>query len=247
MNTVLCHFYNEEYLLPWWLNHHKKMFDHGIMIDYHSTDNSREIIKKICPSWDILTSRNLDFEAVKVDEEVFDIEKNLDGWRICLNITEFLLGDISKLKQKNDEDIFIDSMTMVDKPDEEFVEPDPKLCLLTQRTFGIYPTNIQENIYAYRALRRMSKIAKPYTVGRHYYNCKIDADFLIACYYYSPYTENLIKRKIQIGDRIPECDKLRNFGWQHLNLDKQILYTRMKDTQSKSRDLISKIQEKLKT
>lgn len=48
--TVISHFYNEEYLLPWWLNHHKNIFDNGILINYGSTDKSVEIIKSICPT-----------------------------------------------------------------------------------------------------------------------------------------------------------------------------------------------------
>ena len=43
--TVLCHFYNEEWILPFWLKHHREIFDHGIMIDYNSTDRSVEIIR----------------------------------------------------------------------------------------------------------------------------------------------------------------------------------------------------------
>jgi hypothetical protein len=48
MKTVISHFYNEEYMLPWWLKHHRQYFDHGILIDYGSTDKSLDIIKKIC-------------------------------------------------------------------------------------------------------------------------------------------------------------------------------------------------------
>ena len=93
--TILCHFRNEEWMLPWFLNHHKQMFDHGIMIDYHSTDNSRAVIKKICPDWEIVTSRNPDFQADNIDTEVNDIERDIDGWKICLNVTEQLIGDYS--------------------------------------------------------------------------------------------------------------------------------------------------------
>jgi hypothetical protein len=35
--TILTNIFNEEYLLPFWLNHHKNMFDKIISIDYHST------------------------------------------------------------------------------------------------------------------------------------------------------------------------------------------------------------------
>ena len=34
--TVICHFRNEEVLLPFWLRHHALLFDHGILIDYGS-------------------------------------------------------------------------------------------------------------------------------------------------------------------------------------------------------------------
>jgi FkbM family methyltransferase len=40
MTTLIGHFRNEEYLLPWWLRHHVPMFDHGVLIDYSSTDAS---------------------------------------------------------------------------------------------------------------------------------------------------------------------------------------------------------------
>ena len=51
--TVISHIFNEEYLLPFWLENHKNMFDHGIIIDYCSTDSSVEIIKKYCPTWEL--------------------------------------------------------------------------------------------------------------------------------------------------------------------------------------------------
>ena len=72
--TIISHFYNEEYLLPFWLKHHSKMFDHGILIDYNSTDRSVDIIREICPTWEIIDSRNELFDAVLIDKEVEDIE-----------------------------------------------------------------------------------------------------------------------------------------------------------------------------
>jgi hypothetical protein len=121
MKTIISHFYNEEYLLPWWLKHHKQFFDHGIMIDYHSTDNSVNIIKEICPTWEVVESKNKEFDAAEVDVEVMEIESKLDGWRIVLNTTEFLIGDFEKLSQINKpEDIMISSYVMVDNVNEEF-------------------------------------------------------------------------------------------------------------------------------
>jgi len=95
--TVLCHFYNEEWLLPWWLRHHRAIFDHGIMIDYASTDRSCEIIRDLCPGWEIRPSRNQFFDSVPIDKEVMDVERELTGWRMTLNVTEFLYGNTDYL------------------------------------------------------------------------------------------------------------------------------------------------------
>ena len=90
--TIISHIYNEEYLLPFWLNHHKDMVDHGVIIDYRSTDNSLSIIKQTCPTWEIITTRNSCFKASDIDSEVMDIENKIEGIKIVLNTTEFLFS-----------------------------------------------------------------------------------------------------------------------------------------------------------
>ena len=61
--TCLTNVYNERYLLPFWLNHHKKLFDDIIIIDYNSTDNSIKICKNICPNAKIINSKNKYYEC----------------------------------------------------------------------------------------------------------------------------------------------------------------------------------------
>ena len=100
--TVISHIYNEEYLLPYWLEHHSNFFKNGIIIDYMSTDNSLDIIRKKCPHWKIITTKNIidnkpNFEASKIDNEVQEIEKTINGYKICLNTTEFLFFDIDRI------------------------------------------------------------------------------------------------------------------------------------------------------
>ncbi|MEW9106591.1 glycosyltransferase family 2 protein, partial [Paenibacillus sp.] len=51
MRILISHFYNEEYLLPWWLKHHAPLFDHGILINRGSTDRSVDICKQLVPHW----------------------------------------------------------------------------------------------------------------------------------------------------------------------------------------------------
>src|SRR6476620_3083168 len=91
MVTVITHFYNEEFLLPYWLKHHVELFDHGIMIDYDSTDDSVSIIKKLAPHWEIRRSRNRVWDFKDCDIEIMDVEREIKGWKMVLNITEFIL------------------------------------------------------------------------------------------------------------------------------------------------------------
>ena len=65
---LFSHIYNEEYLLPYWLNHHKKIFNHGVIIDNFSTDKSVDIIKSIVPDWEIHKGLK---EFEKVDKDGF--------------------------------------------------------------------------------------------------------------------------------------------------------------------------------
>ena len=103
--TIISHFFNEEYLLPFWLEYHSTIFENGVMIDYCSTDNSTKIINKICPNWKIIKTKNIksngspNFEAKLVDDEVKEIEKTIEGYKICLNTTEFLFFEQSTTEE----------------------------------------------------------------------------------------------------------------------------------------------------
>ena len=80
--TIISNIWNEEYLLPWWLNHHKDLFDHGIIMDYQSTDSSVEIIKDICPTWEVVTPTNPhDFSVMNNEENFKHSEERVDGYK----------------------------------------------------------------------------------------------------------------------------------------------------------------------
>ena len=97
--TVIMNVYNEEYYLPFWLTYHKKIFDHGIVVDYCSTDRSMDIVRKICPHWTIRTTKNITedkkpyFHSACNDIEAMEIEAEITGYKIFLNTTEWLLID----------------------------------------------------------------------------------------------------------------------------------------------------------
>ena len=105
--TLLTNVFNEEYLLPFWLNHHKNLFDELIVIDYNSTDKSIEICKSICPECKIIKTRNKYFDAEEIDKEFMDIENNIEGIKIVLNTTEFLFCE------KSIKDLFIHNIEPV--------------------------------------------------------------------------------------------------------------------------------------
>lgn len=144
MSTLISHFYNEEYLLPWWLKHHRNMFDHGIMIDYASTDRSVAIIKELVPTWDIIAPSN-PFTLDGINLEVEDIEATIDGWKMALNTTEFLCGDLAALESYLASDqkrgARVRPIIMVDLPEMLNVEPDKGLALATQRHHGFLTSN----------------------------------------------------------------------------------------------------------
>ena len=215
--TILCHFYNEEYMLSWFLNHHKQIFDHGIMIDYHSTDRSVEIIRELCPTWTIVTSRNPNFQADMIDYEVMDIEQSIKGWKICLNVTEQLIGDYS-LMDDVPRQLLIPSMFFVDTNKEQELTYD--LPLYKQKTDGF----TFHNNFIDRRARSLHNISVEYPVpGRHYPNYTTDK--LVIFYYgWSPFNEQALSRKLQIQTQIPLVDRQRNWGFHHITNKETLNY-----------------------
>lgn len=235
MKTVLCHFYNEEFLLPFWLKHHREMFDHGVMIDYSSNDRSVEIIKDLCPTWQIVPSRNIAFHSASIDQEVMDLEKNIIGWRVALNVTEFLVGDTATLDHCH-EDLYVSNITMVCREDLEETSPDPEIPLCLQHTHGF--DCVEGDLRWW--MRRISNHPKPYYLGRHFYyqmGYTPTSDFKILWYRYAPYNEQMIERSLQIQNRIPESDKQKGFGINHF-IDAEENRNVLKKYQERSEDVL---------
>lgn len=210
MKTVVCHFYNEEFLLPWWLKHHRAIFDHGIMINYASTDRSVELIKEICPHWSIVDSRNLDFaDSTAIDREVIEIEKIVGGWRMALNVTEFLYGNTDHLKDYKENpsptQYFIGNYVFVDMedPDRGQTILDPKYPLWKQRYWGyddFANTGRGSGPIMSRMNRSIHNYPVTYTGGRHWSGTAKSFDDLVIFYYgWVDASPAGIKRKSQIA------------------------------------------------
>lgn len=210
MTTVISHFYNEEYLLPNWLKHHKKIFDHGILIDYASTDNSVQIIKELCPEWDIVNSKNEYFDAVSLDIEVQEIEQSIKGTRMVLNTTEFLVGDKSLVREYQEEfQLIVPSIVAVDWAFDNF---DKSRNILDQITYGI----MYDKNFAIRRGRSIHNFNLIYPTGRHFESYSTDQLCVIWMGYF-PMTEETINRKLQIQNKISDIDKRSGLGKEHHN------------------------------
>jgi hypothetical protein len=206
LKTIVSHFYNEEYLLPFWLEHHKKYFDHGIMINYASTDNSVNIIKNICPDWEIFDSENEYFEPMLIDIEVMKIEERISDFKITLNTTEFLVGDLNVIPNSDKPlQIIIPCHMMVDTEETEFT--DIRKSLIKERKFGILQS--KNNL---RSCRSMHNFNFKYSVGRHlqlsevgnnkFYDIKIYPQLNILYYGLCPMNEITLQRKLQIKNKL---------------------------------------------
>jgi hypothetical protein len=218
MNTVITHFHNEEYLLPWWINHHKKLFDYGIMINYGSTDRSVEICKELCPpNWKIIDSVNEDFEPNPLDKEVMVYENNVEGFKIALTVTEFLitpipLNDLNTwMLNSNINCIKTWGVAMVDMFPNELPTYDKSL--IEQKHHGMITgyeiPNSQWGPDPYNTFYGRFYHNKPflnYDTGRHNLkkeNWQIITDVYTLKYKYSPWNPATIKRVQQFAGRIP--------------------------------------------
>ena len=222
--TVISHIFNEEYLLPFWLEYHSSIFDYGIIIDYFSTDNSVKIINKFCPHWKVIQTKNVNangtpnFDARLTDSEVNEVEKTIkDGYKICLNTTELLFFGNSKEE-------FINSLSYklyYHVPAYSIMSKNQNNQYFPKNTIDFFQ-NISYNPNSDRSCRILhSDSSINYTTGRHSHTIgnshtniyNINA-FILWCGFYSINNE-MIKRRLQIQHNIPQTDRDMGFGYHH--------------------------------
>jgi len=220
--TLISHFWNEQYLLPWWIKHHRNMFDDAILIDWHSSDNSLlEITKHAPASWKVVKTRNrvpLDPDtsyAHEVDSEVMDYERNVPGWRMCLNTTEFLMGDLKKTIT-NDASIhqhFIGNITMQAwKPHGSLSHDKP---LWEQKWMGLECRCGQR--MGERHARSMHDHPVSYGIGRH---CDMSvqatsANMVLLHYGNCIASPEMLTRRLAMKERITQYDRAKGWGHHH--------------------------------
>lgn len=235
--TVLCHFYNDNFILRHWLQHHVKLFDDGILINYASTDGSDQLVKEIAPHWKLVQSRNAMFDAEQCDAEVMEHEEKVRGWKIALNATEFIFtGDLKEKVRQIDRQghdmVRFFGYQINDTVEQYETGYDQNQPLVLQRFHGV------PDPWRHRILHKHSNGS--YYVGRHFdtpglpvnphsqvqhKDIPIIPGLYLLWYRFSPMREQ-IHRKLQVSDRIPEKDKAKGYSWNHIDLTEAKLLDR---------------------
>jgi hypothetical protein len=205
--VIFSSFYNEEYLLPWWLEHHKKIFKHGVLFNYFSTDKSVDIIKKICPTWEVRDTINKDWDFFDNDSEFMRAEREFADYKMVLTTTEFLVGKLPKLEYQPTA-YAAKIFRLVDNEPEK--KPTYDKSLVEQKNFGFIDKSKKR-----RFLHNFPD--GRYDVGRHSTRLgTTDIPIFVFKYVYSPWNEEFIKRKLQMRDYVnPENIKGR-WGLHHV-------------------------------
>jgi hypothetical protein len=233
MKTLISHFYNESYLLPWWLKHHREIFDYGVMINHGSTDESMDIIREYVPHWRLVNSTLTSFNAFMTDLEVMNYEKELPGWKIALNTTEFLicslaLDDLTRFFEKESRygaactgHIIVDT--------GEIPNLDRTQSLVKQLHWGF---NENINFTPEQRISMNLGVAFParnrffhrlpvgmYQPGRHLSHHPDSStrfsELMVWHYAWAPWNPESIARKMSIKSKLDPQDVLRGWGSQH--------------------------------
>ena len=233
MRTILTHFYNEEYLLPWWLEHHVRLFDHGVLIDHGSTDGSADICRRIAPHWRVVCSRLTHFDAYLTDFELMGYEQELPGWKMALTVTEFVLParPLAEFERKLEREGRMggaaSGFQLVDVETER--EPQADLLLMLQKTHGLddnagLPPRERLRIgLAAEASHNRAYHRLPvgmYTPGRHASfhpdNVVRHPDIVVVHLSFAPWNTRFLQRKMQIAAKVPAEDLKHQRGAHHL-------------------------------
>ncbi len=221
------------------------MFDHGLMIDHGSTDNSADICRQLAPHWQLVRSRLKVFDAWLTDFEVMTHELEISGWKIALNTTEFLvanpgLDEIERfLLSKNMAGVAASGMTMIDK--QPSYQPLHSLPLVQQKPWAVDQNSWAQCFLRHRtpSRRLLRRMLRPifqvggadrnrfyhslpnglYLPGRHQSH-HLDwkqrlPNLMVLHYAYAPWTRPFIDRKLQISAKIPDTDVA--CGWGHMH------------------------------
>lgn len=237
--AILTHFYNEEVLLPHWIDQHKDLADECIMVNHGSTDSSLEIIKALAPShWKVVDTKLTDFDAAANDQEIMEWEKTLKtDFKFTINLTEFIFcKDLKQIMEeyKDKDAIGFKAYMMVDK-DLNLPLDEP---LWKSRTHGYLDNGSAVNSRRGRYMH--THPCGNYNTGRHsttFSNTVAQDDWNILFASFSPWPQAQA-RKLQIQTKmVPEKSFHLAQGVQHAQT-KESLEVFYQQELAKSSDLM---------
>lgn len=210
--------------MPFFVRHHLPLFEHAVVIDYASTDRTVEIIREMAPNWEIRPSRNDCFRASDCDAEVMDVERGIAGWKVALNVTEFMCGDVAEACNTLDAQGYAAGIArgvaMVDMHERVGFDYDADL---TNQCHHGY-TDGPSIGYKSRLIHRHAD--GNYAVGRHetyHHDVRVYADGLLCKWFgFAPWMPELRQRKLAIQQQIPADDRAMGRGFQHLIDENQL-------------------------
>ena len=248
---IISQFYNEEFLLPYWIEHYSHIADHVVFIDYASTDNSLKIIEEMSPGWTVLPSKLDVFDAHLNELQIMDVEKQFPGdWKLSVNTTEFLVfPQFSMFKDSAFRAIKLPNYVMVESEETFNTSLIENYPLIFQRTHGYLDTP-----YRQRGGPRFIHRGTPdeygpgqrvYPLGRDTMDIHpiVEPEFaFLAWWGWSPFPQS-IPRKLQIQKRVPESDLKKGYGHQHfgpgdIELKEEHLLERLQSERSRSGNLL---------
>ena len=230
--NLVSHVFNESYLLPSWIKHHREMFDRALIIDNASTDETVEVIRKLAPSsWRVVSSRNSKYDAEECDREVMEFEEQLPGWKITLGTTEFLVfpemrSVLKNLETRSKSAVRISGYAMVDPSDLHQEVLDFDETLWSKYHIGVPEHEIDMSYPPSETSRPVGRLMHSnatgrYSVGRHAWhtdNGELPRSIASILWYgFSPWSPQLVSRKTQILGTLTQKDLLVGRGTHHFD------------------------------
>jgi len=254
---LFAHISSDEFGMPFWLKWHVPMFDHGVLLSYDTNDATLDIIRELAPTWEIRHRCRSLFTEPRNSKELLEIEREFNGWKIILNVTEFLfvndfdryLSNLNKKAIRGNGVVMVDSLNDIDKK-IDFNEH-----LLAQKTYGYFEEDLlhipNSTECKYRSRSRVLHCyedSKHCVFGRHWneHTDEIDESLFICWFGWSPVRYVWERRKL-LGKTILEnierfCANdeqwknvsLRYMKWYIDILDENIYYNCFKKESDRS-------------
>ncbi|MCG6872993.1 MAG: glycosyltransferase family 2 protein [Gammaproteobacteria bacterium] len=225
--TVISHFWNNRWILEHWLRHHRRLFDHGILIDHGASDGSAELIRDLAPGWEIRPTWlcREHYLSAQADQEVMSVERELEGWKMVLNVTEFLvIADLHAYVAALPDwvkGVTTNGVVLVDRP-EQVGQVVTRIPFFLERTYGYFEYELgkRPSDYGFPAVWRSRLLHRhhhgDYEVGRHVSAAPhvFDPALYLAWAGWAPFAD-IRAMKMSVQARIPDAEFERGIALQH--------------------------------